>query len=92
MEPPGKKSGWTTKESVDMREARAAGFEHGGVAEVFERGIAEGGKKKVLDELVAELAAAAVAHDDGGIVGQRERAGPVGEIGRGISQPFLLPL
>ena len=35
----------------------------------------------MLDQLVAELAAAAVAHDDGGIVGERERAGPVGEIG-----------
>ena len=57
-------------------------FEHRGIAEILERGIAEGGKKKMLDEFVAKLAAAAVAHHDGGIVGERQRAGPVGEIGR----------
>ena len=83
IDPPGKKSGWTTNESVRERETCATRFEHRCVAEVFESGIAEGGKEEMLDKLGAELAAAAVAHHDGGIVGERQRAGPVGEIGLG---------
>ena len=35
----------------------------------------------MLDQLRAKFAAAAVAHHDGGIVGERQRAGPVGEVG-----------
>ena len=50
--------------------APAAEFEHCGIAQIFESGIAEGGQEQVLDQLVAQLAAAAVAHHDGGIVGR----------------------
>ena len=82
IDPPGKNSGCTTKESVLIARARAGGVEHRRIAQIFKRGIAEGGKKQMLDQLVAELAAAAVAHHDGGIVGERKRAGPVGKIGR----------
>ena len=83
IDPPGKNSGCTTNESVLMREPRAGGLKHRGVAQIFKSGIAERGQKQMLDQLVAQLAAAAVAHHDGGIVGQRQRAGPVGEIGCG---------
>ena len=62
---------------------QAAGgqIEQGRVAQVLQRGIAEGGEKEVLDQLVAQLAAAAMAHHDGGIPGQGQGAAPVGEIG-----------
>ena len=43
-------------------------------------GVAEGWDEDVLDEFGGELAAAAVAHDDGGVAGERQGAGPVGEI------------
>ncbi len=39
----------------------------------------------MLDQLVAQLAAAAVAHHDGRIVGQRQRAAPVGEVWAAIN-------
>ena len=83
IDPPGKNSGCTTNESVLMASARACGLKHRGVAQIFESRIAEGGQKKMLHQLVAQLAAAAVPHHDGGIVSQRQRAGPVGEIGCG---------
>ncbi len=47
---------------------------HRGIAQILKRGIAKGRQKQVLDKLVAQLAAAAVAHHDGRVVGERERA------------------
>ena len=95
MEPPGKKSGWTTKESVESARRAPAHFEDSGVAEIFERGIAEGGQEEMLDEFVAELAAAAVTHDDGGVVGEGQRTGPVRKVGSGCGLArfghFLVP-
>ena len=63
-------------------EPRAAGLKQRRIAQVFQRRVAERGQEEMLHQLVAQLAAAAVAHHDGGIVGERERAAPVGEIGR----------
>ncbi len=60
-------------------------IEHRGIAQILERRIAKGRQKQMLDEFVAQLAAAAVAHHDGGIIGQRQRASPVGEIRRARS-------
>ena len=59
-----------------------AELEHRRVAQIFQRRIAKGGQKQMLDQFVAQLAAAAVAHHDGGIIGQRQRTGPVREIRR----------
>ena len=94
IDPPGKNSGCTTNESVLSARRAARSFQHRRVAQIFKRRIAKRGQKKMLDQLVAQLAAAAVAHHDGGIVGQRQRADPVGEIGRGSSlhrQPCAAP-
>ena len=55
----------------------AAQIEDRRIAQVLQLRIAEGGQKKMLHQLIAQLAAAAVAHHDGGIVGQRQRARPV---------------
>ena len=61
--------------------AGRAEIEHRRVAQVLERRIAERRQKQVLHQLVAQLAPAAVPHHDGGIIGERQRAGPVGEVG-----------
>ena len=74
MEPPGKKSGCTTKESVLMAMRLAGDVEDSGVTEVLESRIAKGGNEQVLDELIAKLAAAAVSHNDGGVADERQRA------------------
>ena len=63
-------------------ERAAAQIEHSGVAQVLQCRIAEGGQKEMFDQFIAQLAAAAVAHHDGGITGERQRTGPVGEIRR----------
>ncbi len=65
----------------------ATEIEQGGIAEIFKRGIAEGGQEQMLDQFVAQLAAAAVPHHDGGVVGQRKRTAPVGEIRSRCAQP-----
>ncbi len=81
IDPPGKNSGRTTKESVLMARLPSPQIEEGGIPEVLEGRVAEGGKKQVLDQFTAQLAAAAVAHHDFGIIGQRQWARPVGKVG-----------
>ena len=60
------------------REARIADFEDGLVVELVERGIAEGGKKNLVDEVRGELASAAVAQNDLFVIEDGERAGAEG--------------
>jgi hypothetical protein len=57
---------------------RAAGHDHGRVAEPAELAVApaEGRQVDVLVEVAGEPPAAAVAHDDGRVVAQRQRARP----------------
>ena len=44
-------------------------IEHRGIAQVFQFGIAKGRQKQVFHQFVAQFAAAAVAHHDGGVTG-----------------------
>ena len=56
-------------------EALAGDVEHAGVVLGFEERVAEGGEEELADELVHELAAAAVGEEDVGVVLDGERAG-----------------
>ena len=80
IDPPGKNSGCTTNESVLSASRAPAASSTAASPRFSECRIAECRQKKMLHQLVAQLAAAAVAHHDGGIIGQRQRAAPVGKI------------
>ena len=68
-------------EGVGAESQAAAGqVQQRGIAQIFQRRIAKGGQKQVLHQLVAEFAATAVAHHDGGITLQGQRAGPVRKV------------
>ena len=73
--PPGKKSGVTTNESVVNAIRGALDVEHRLVVELAQERIVERGQEQVADQLRGEPAAAAVAHDDGLMLRQRQRAG-----------------
>ncbi len=84
MDPPGKKKRPHDEGICAHGQAARGEVEDGRVAEILERRVAERGKKKMLNKLVAELAAASMAHHDVRIADQGQRAGPVGEVGRGV--------
>ena len=64
IEPPGKRSGLTTKLSVVNASRRAADVELGGVAQRLQERTAEERREQPLDEAPAGLAAGAVGHLD----------------------------
>ena len=80
--PPGKISGLTTNESVvkasRVPSARGSTVEFG---QLIEQVVVQRGREEVRDQVAHHLAAAAVAHHDGGVVAQRNRAGPPAEVG-----------
>jgi len=61
---------------------QAGDVEDGRVAELLKDGIAEGGQKNVLEEILRQRPAPAVAHHDLRPVPQRCRAGKAGDVGR----------
>ncbi len=81
IDPPGKNNGCTTNESV-LNASRAPAASSTAASPRFSRArIAKRRQKQMLHQFVAQLAAAAVAHHDGRIIGQRQRAAPVRKIG-----------
>ena len=64
IEPPGKRSGLTTNESVVMARRVAAGVDGARVGELLERPGAERGDEQALDQPLRRLAARAVRHRD----------------------------
>ncbi len=86
MLPPGKKSGRTTNESVEKARRAPASVSTAASPSAGEYRVGEGGHEEMLDQVRRELAAAAVPHDDVGVVAQRKGTGPAGEsIGEALS-------
>ena len=78
----GKKQGLHHKRVGTHSQPFARQLQHRRVAQIFESRIAESGQEKVFDQFVAQLATSAMAHHDGGIANQRQRAAPTREIRR----------
>src|SRR5580700_894049 len=74
----GKEDGGDDKGVGGKGETRAGDVEDRLVVHAVEGGIAEAGDEDLVDELGGELAAAAVAEDDLGVVEDRQRAGAEG--------------
>ena len=74
MSPPGKNSGCTTYESVVNARRPAGGFEHGAVVPRVQARVAERRHEQLLDQLVHQLAAAAVREQHVRILCDRQRA------------------
>ena len=72
--PPGKNSGVTTKESVVKAMRADSDVEHRLVVQLAQQRIIERRQEQVADQLRGEPSAAAVAHHDGLVLRQRQRA------------------
>ena len=74
IDPPGKNSGCTTNESVLIASRPEVRFKHRRIAKILESRVPERGEKQMLDQLVAQLASAPVAHHNVLVANQGQRA------------------